>query len=101
MNRPKLTSQDDAGLRKLAGAMLVRALEDLNEGDDETRAEAWRWLGGRTEAGLNFYLCCKILGCHPGAVRRGLLRGYVPQESLLDSAPVPVETTELVSQLAS
>jgi hypothetical protein len=100
MNRPKITSRDDAGLRKLAGAMLVQALDDLNEGDDDTRAETWRWLGGRTEAGLNFELCCKILGCRPEVVRRGLLRGYVPAEPLLNPAPLPAENVELVEQLA-
>lgn len=80
MNRPKLTSRDDSGIRKLAGAVLLQAIEDLNEGDAEVRAETWRWLSGENEAGMSFALCCRLLGQSADAVRHGMLpyRGAQP-----------------------
>jgi hypothetical protein len=100
MNRPKLTSQDDAGLRKLAGAMFVQALEDLKQGDEQTRAGAWQWLSGENEAGLSFVLCCRILGCRPEVVRRGLLRTNVGAEPVVTSAHLAAQAAELVEQFA-
>jgi len=73
MNRPKLSHRDDPGLRKLAGAMLLQALDDVNEGDEQTRAEAWRWFSGENEAGLSFALCCRLLGRGVEDVRNNLL----------------------------
>jgi hypothetical protein len=101
MNRRKLSSRDDAGLRKLAGAMLTQALDDLNEGDEFTRAEAWQWLSGENEAGLSFALCCKLLGCRPEVVRRGLLPDYAAAEPVVIPAHLTAQPLELVGQLAS
>ena len=100
MNRPKLTSQDDAGLRRMARAVLLQALEDLNEGDDATRADAWQWLDGETEAGFSFTLCCKMLGCHPEVVRRNLMPSHVAAKPVAAPVHVPTETLELVEQFA-
>lgn len=101
MNRRKLSSRDDAGLRKLAGAMLLQALEDMNEGDEDTRAEAWQWLSGENEAGLSFALCCKLLGCRPEIVRRGLLPSHVAAEPVVIAAHLPAQALELAEQFAS
>jgi hypothetical protein len=101
MNRRRLSSRDDAGLRKLAGAMLVQALEDLNEGDDDTRAEAWQWLSGENQAGLSFELCCKILGLRTEVVRRGLLPGHVATEPVVIPRHLPARALELAEQFAS
>jgi hypothetical protein len=101
MNRRRLSSRDDAGLRKLAGAMLVQALEDLNEGDDDTRAEAWQWLSGENQAGLSFELCCKILGLRTEIVRRGLLPGHVATEPVVIPRHLPARALELAEQFAS
>jgi hypothetical protein len=101
MNRPKLTSRDDAGLRKLAGAMFVQALEDLKQGDEPTRVGASQWLSGKNEAGLSFVLCCHILGCRPDVVRRGLLGSHVGAEPVATPAHLEAEATELVEQFAS
>ena len=98
MNRPKLTSRDDAGLRKLAAAVLLQALADINEGEEGTRAEAWQWLNGENEAGLSFELCCQLLGCRPEIVRRGLLPSHVAP--VATPAPMPAQTAELVEQFA-
>lgn len=100
MNRRRLSSRDDAGLRKLAGAMLVQALEDLNEGDDDTRAEAWQWLSGENQAGLSFELCCKILGLRSAVVRRGLLPGHVAVEPAVIGSHLPAQVLELAEQFA-
>ena len=100
MNRPKLTSRDDAGLRKLAGAMLLQALEDINEGDEDTRAEAWQWFNGETQAGLNFVLCCRILGCRPDLVRHSLLPGHDGAEPVFNPAHLSVETAEVAELVA-
>jgi hypothetical protein len=101
MNHRKLSSRDDAGLRKLAGAMLTQALEDLNEGDEFTRAEAWQWLNGENEAGLSFALCCKLLGCRAEVVRRGLLPNSIAPELVSVPAHLTAQTVELAELLAS
>lgn len=100
MNRPKLTSRDDAGLRRMARAVLLQALEDLNEGDEVTRVEAWQWLSGENEAGLSFELCCRMVGCRPEVVRRNILPSYADVDAVVAAARTPAPTLELVEQFA-
>ncbi len=101
MNRLKLTSRDDAGLRKLAGAMFVQALEDLKHGSEDARAGAWQWLSGENHAGLSFALCCQILGCQPETVRRGLLRSNAGADPATTPAHLAERAAELVELVAS
>lgn len=100
MNRPKLTSRDDAGLRRMARAVLLQALEDLNQGDELTRAEAWQWLSGENEAGLSFELCCRMVGCGPDVVRRKILPSHADVNAVAAAAQTPAPALELVEQLA-
>lgn len=100
MNRPKLTSRDDAGLRRMARAVLLQALEDLNEGDEATRVEAWQWLSGENEAGLSFELCCRMVGCRPEVVRRNILPSYADVDAVVAAARTPAPALELVEQFA-
>ncbi|MEX2300388.1 MAG: hypothetical protein WD733_05595 [Bryobacterales bacterium] len=101
MNRPKLTSQDDAGLRRMARAVLMQALDDLNQGDTATRAEARRWINSEHEAGFSFALCCKVLGCRHEVVRRGLLPRTAAAEPMVSPAHLPAQELELAEQYAS
>jgi hypothetical protein len=101
MTRPKLTSRDDNGLRKLAGAVLLQAIEDLNEGDAETRTETWRWLSGQNEAGLSFALCCKLLGRPADDVRRGLMSYRFVEEPQMIAMPLRAAQVDRAEQRAS
>jgi hypothetical protein len=101
MNRPKLSYRDDAGLRKLAGAMLLQALEDLNEETEETRAEAWRWFNGENEAGLSFALCCTLLGRGVEDVRDSLLPRRTAAQPVAISAHLTAQPSQRTEQFAS
>ena len=52
----------DPALQRLAGAVLIQALEDLTRGPKRSREEALNWILGRTKDGFNFELCCNLLG---------------------------------------
>jgi len=101
MNRPKLSHRDDPGLRKLAGAMLLQALEDFNEGDAETHAEASRWFRGENEAGLSFDLCCKLLGRGAEDVRGSLLPRRPVTQPVMVSTHLPAQEMQRVHEFAS
>jgi hypothetical protein len=85
----------------MARAVLMQALEDLNNGDTAARAEARRWINSEHEAGFSFSLCCKVLGCRHEVVRRGLLPKYAAAEPVVSPAHVPAHELELVEQYAS
>jgi hypothetical protein len=79
----------------MARAVLMQALEDLNEGDDTTRAEAWQWLNGENDAGLSFELCCRIVGCRADVVRRNILPSHVDAEAVVATAQLPAQSLEM------
>ncbi len=84
---PKLTPQDDPGLRRLAKAVVTQALEDLTLGDVHSCTAAWDWLQGHNTEGLTFETCCSLLGHRPDDLRRRLLAArHSPQPTV---APAP------------
>ena len=56
------TSNLDPSLQRLAGAVLIQALEDLTRGPRRSRDEALEWITGKTVDGFSFELCCNLLG---------------------------------------
>ena len=56
------TSNLDPSLQRLAGAVLIQALDDLTRGPRRSREEALDWIMGKTADGFSFELCCNLLG---------------------------------------
>jgi hypothetical protein len=68
-----LDSRDDAGLRRLAAAVLRQAVADVSQGSTSECRQTCAWLNGETDEGLSFDLCCRLLGCKPGDMRRRVI----------------------------
>ncbi len=66
----------DPSLQRLAGAVLIQALEDLTRGPKRSREEALHWILGRTKDGFNFELCCNLLGREPDDVLQRVQRFF-------------------------
>ena len=66
----------DPSLQRLAGAVLIQALEDLTRGPKRSREEALQWILGHTKDGFNFELCCNLLGREPNDVLRRVQRFF-------------------------
>jgi hypothetical protein len=66
--------KDDAGVRgvhRLAGAILLQAIEDLRFGTGRRRAEALCWImDDSTEEQFSFRFCCRMLHRDPEQIRR-------------------------------
>lgn len=73
----------DRGLQRLAGAVLIQALDDLNRGPRRAREQAREWIFAGSLGDFNFDLCCSLLGRAPEDVRRRLRRYHI-----LPAAPV-------------
>lgn len=56
------TAAADPGLQRLAGAVLIQALEDLSRGPRRSREQALEWMLGKITDGFSFELCCSLLG---------------------------------------
>lgn len=70
----------DRALQRLAGAVLIQAIQDASSGPFRTREEAQQWIDGSTDAGMTFSLCCSLLGRDPEDVRQRLRnRHYIPK----------------------
>jgi hypothetical protein len=67
-------SPADRSLQRLAGAVLIQALEDASHGPRSCREEALAWLQGRTSSGFTFDFCCTLLDRSPQDVRLRLMR---------------------------
>ena len=67
---------DTDGLRRLAKASLLKAIDDARGRDLQPAYSAVRWLAGNTSDGLTFLRCCELIGIAPNAVRRSLCRRY-------------------------
>ena len=52
----------DRGHQRLAGAVLIQALQDASSGPRRSRDEALDWLFGRTSGKFSFEFCCSLLG---------------------------------------
>ena len=61
---------DERGLRRLAGAMLISALDDLDSRSHSRRDEVLNWISRRDARVFSFEFCCRILGRDPNELRR-------------------------------
>ena len=61
MNQPGVGRNEDARFRRLAATQMIQALVDLYLGSPRQRESVRNWLAGKSEDGLTFELCCKLL----------------------------------------
>jgi len=66
------------GVHRLAGAVLVQAIEDFRCGSCRKREEAIRWMEDPSEQQFSFAFCCRMLSRAPEEVRRFLARQEMP-----------------------
>jgi hypothetical protein len=62
---PTISSKDsphERGLQRLAGAVLIQAMQDASSGPRRAREEAIEWMQGRTTSKFSFDFCCSLLG---------------------------------------
>ena len=85
-----ITTQKDRlerGLQRLAGAVLIQALEDASSGPRRAREDAWEWFDGRSRGEFNFAFCCSLLDRDPEDVRQRLQRSHFIPKVVPASAP--------------
>jgi hypothetical protein len=76
----------DRALQRLAGAVLIQALQDASSGPRRSREDALEWIYGRARGKFNFEFCCSLLGRDPDDVRQRLQRHhFIPKP--VQSAP--------------
>ena len=105
---PTSTNRDggtaDRALKRLAGAVLIQALQDASSGPRRFREEALDWISGKAGAGFSFDFCCALLGRAPDDVRWRLMKfNYIPKyeadsESLAYPYAVALERQTYTSQ---
>jgi len=72
--------QADRPLQRLAGAVLIQALQDASNGPRRHREEALEWIHGKSTGGFTFDFCCALLGRSPDDVRHRLMRqNFIPK----------------------
>lgn len=77
---PQRLAPPDRALQRLAGAVLIQALQDASSGPRRCREEALDWISGRTNGKFSFEFCCSLLGRRPDDVRRRLQRyTFIPR----------------------
>lgn len=88
-----MKSHDLRGVRRLAGAVLVQAIEDIRRGTGKRREDAVRWILDCSDRELSFVFCCRALNRNPEAIRRSQVQGGLPDRAirsgLLLSAVIP------------
>jgi len=67
----------DRGLQRLAGAVLIQALDDLSRGPRKAREQAREWIFDGAVGDFSFDLCCSLLGREPQDVRRRLRKYHI------------------------
>ena len=78
----------DRALQRLAGAVLIQALQDASSGPRRTRDEAIDWLFGRTTGKFSFEFCCSLLGRDSRDVLHRLQRfAFMPHPTEWQSQP--------------
>jgi len=80
------------GVQRLAGAVLVQAIDDLRSGSGKRRTDSLRWLRDPSEEQFSFVFCCRVLGRDAGEVRRFLERREMPNwifSARLQTLPPP------------
>ena len=76
----RLDAPVDRALQRLAGAVLIQALQDASSGPRRYREEALDWITGKSDAEFSFDFCCALLGRSPDDVRLRLRkRNYIPK----------------------
>ena len=60
------------GVRRLAAAVLIRALEDLVSGSEPRRRGAFSWFTESDADGMSFEFCCAVLGRDANTLRHRL-----------------------------
>ena len=66
------------GVHRLAGAILVQAIEDVRCGSGRRREDAIKWVTDSSEDQFSFVSCCKLLNRDPEGVRRFLIHERIP-----------------------
>ena len=61
---------DERGMRRLAGAMLITAFDDLESHSDSRRGEVLSWISRNDGRIFSFEFCCRMLGRDPNELRR-------------------------------
>ena len=67
----------DRGLQRLAGAVLIQALDDLSRGPRKAREQAREWIFDGAIGDFSFDLCCSLLGRTPEDVRWRLRKYHI------------------------
>ena len=76
----KADSPVERGLQRLAGAVLIQALQDASSGPRRFREEALEWINGKTTSGMTFEFCCSLLGRDPKDVKQRLQnKNFIPK----------------------
>jgi len=74
---PKSVAPIDRGLQRLAGAVLIQALQDAGSGPRRCRDESIEWIQGKTEGNFSFDFCCALLGRSTDDVRERLQKYHL------------------------
>ena len=69
---------DLRGLQRLAGAILLQAIEDIRTRGGRTGEDALRWLSDECDEHLSFVFCCRLLNRDPNEVRSVVLKEVLP-----------------------
>jgi len=77
-SKPDAESLGMRGIQRLAGAVLVQAIDDLRCGINRRREEATRWIESESDEQFTFVFCCRMLERDPEETRRFLLRQSIP-----------------------
>lgn len=76
----------DRGLQRLAGAVLIQALDDLSRGPRKAREQAREWIFDGAIGDFSFDLCCSLLGREPQDVRRRLRKYHIVPPAGMETA---------------
>ena len=69
---------DVRGVHRLAGAVLVQAIEDIRSGSGKRREDAIQWVASSSGEQFSFVFCCRMLNRDPDEVRRFLVKQSLP-----------------------
>ncbi len=93
-----LASVDVRGVQRLAGAILVQAIEDIRCGSGRRREDAIHWMANSGEDQFSFVSCCRLLNRDPEEVRRFLVRRNLPSW-IFTNAAAQAEESQLKSRV--
>lgn len=69
---------DLRGVQRLAGAILLQAIEDIRTRGGRTGEDALQWLSNDSDEHFSFVFCCRMLNREPNEVRSVVLREALP-----------------------